>query len=455
MAKDIYGLSEGVFKACQFLGLKFPSKAVNNPQPVPSDYFGDDFELDSAMIKKLCAERKWTNEKFDKAYKSFAKKYNSQKCFPKHTKTDLSVYFCDFALSSRKQGANADDYFDFEFYNKSHEFQNSFITMAYRHKITRIYDDFYAIELGEDKSQTNKFFARFLHRDWIYTQECTFEEFEAFVEKHPRFFSKPVSNLQGRGAAVISVGSPESLKELFESLKSRNRLLEEIVKQHETLSAFCPDTLNTIRVYTILDIHNVVHILAMSGRFGRIGGVVDNFSKEGFGVVIDPKTGIIISDAINKNHERTQKHPDTGKIFKGFQYPCWEKLRATIKKMAKMIPQLRYIGWDITINDNGEIVLIEINQSPGIAIPQSATNSGKLYLYEPLRNEMVNYKATQMRILGWRVNNLSDFASAYDTPSRKDTRLKFAMSKLIPDCESLMDLGCRKTKFVQSITPPI
>ena len=32
LEKNTYGLSEGVFKACQFLGLKFPP-GINNPPP--------------------------------------------------------------------------------------------------------------------------------------------------------------------------------------------------------------------------------------------------------------------------------------------------------------------------------------------------------------------------------------------------------------------------------------
>ena len=276
LEKNIYGLCEGVFKACQFLGLKFPAQAVDKAQPLPSDYFGEDLELDEAKIKKICDARKWKEEQFTKSYKGFKEKYLTQRCF-KHTKTDLNVWFCDYALFSNKIGAAIDDYFDFEFYNKSFELRKTFRTHSH-HIPTKVNcNDFFYMNLINDKIETNKFFADFIHRDWLGIYNCTFEEFKAFVEKHPKFFSKPFNGSLGKGAEIISVDSNANLKELFTSLKNKKRILEEIVIQHESLSEFCSNVVNTIRFYTILDVHNVVHILATSGRFGRKGGVVDNF----------------------------------------------------------------------------------------------------------------------------------------------------------------------------------
>lgn len=455
LEKNIYGLSEGVFKACQFLGLKFPLEAVNKSQPLPSDYFGDDFELNSAMKEKLRTERKFTKEIFAKRYKVFSEKFISQKCFPKHTKTDLNIYFADHILFANKQnGASAADYFEFEFYNKSFVLRGTFRTQRHHLPTRVICNDPCAMTLLYNKAKTNSFFNSFLGRDWIYTRDCTFAEFKSFIEKHPRFFSKPLNGSLGMGAEIIKVDSAENIGELFDSLQKKNSILEEFVIQHDDIAAFCPDTVNTIRVYTILDIHNAVHILATSGRFGRLGGVVDNVHVGGgASVTIDPKTGIIISDGLDNEHKRIKKHPDTGKTFKGFQYPSWGKIRKLVTEMAKMIPQLRHIGWDIAITDKGEAILIEANgRAPDVGIQQAADSVGRLHLYQPLLEEIKHYKAEQMKFLGWRVNNLSDFDSAYNTPARKDSRLKFAISKLIPDCKSLIDLGCRKSKFVKSFT---
>ena len=453
--KNIYGLSEGVFKACQFLGLKFPPEALDKPQSVPSDYFGDNFELDSIMQAKLRSERNLSAEVFDKNYKTFANHFYFQKPL-KHTKTDLNVFFCDnFLFSAKMQGASADNYFKFEFYRKSFAERRKFITEGERKQIFVISNEFRAPLNTADKINTNHFFAEFLHRDWLDARNCSLGEFKLFVDKHPRFLAKPFDGSLGKGVKIVNVGANEDLQKLLDDLKSKGDILEEIVIQHEAIAAFCPDTVNTIRVYSFLDIHNVVHILATTGKFGRLGSIIDNVHRgDGFSVIIDPKTGIITSDGLSEPHEIYQKHPDTGTTFKGFQYPCWKKLRATVTEMARMTPQLRHIGWDIAINNRDEIVIIEANRRPDIGLMQSADSVGRYNLYRPLLEEVQNYKREHMRILGYKVNsNIKNFDRAYETALRNEARLRLAMSKLIPNCKSLLDLGCRNPNFVKSLCP--
>ena len=312
-----------------------------------------------------------------------------------------------------------------------------------------------SIPLLRNKANANELFANFIHRDWLNTRKCSFEEFRLFVEKYPKFFSKPIAGDSGTNAQIIHVDSNQNLNKLFEELTFSKSILEEVIVQHEDLAAFCPDTTNTLRICTFLDVHNVVHILTASGRFGRMGTSIDNFTRGGYSVIVDPKSGIITSDGMNNAHEFFQKHPDSGKIFKGFQYPSWEKLRATVITMAKLVPQIRHIGWDITINNKTEIVFVEANDNADVNIQQAPDDTGRLHLYKPLLEEIRNYKREQMKLLGWRVNNLPNFRSAYEIGlQQKDTRFPFAISKLIPDCASLMDVGCRKDKFLKTITPP-
>ena len=448
--KNIYGLAEGVFKACEFLGLEMP--AALEGEHVPSDYFGADFELDSVAIEKICAERNWSRERFDRIYKNFAEKFATQKPL-KQTKTDLNIYFCDFVLFvGKKLGASSGDYFDFEFYNKSFELRSTFLVEKHFNLRLMICNDSTAMNLVNNKAKANALFANFLRRDWLDISACTFEDFKLFAAKHPRFIAKPIAGAHGKGIKIIEPN--KGLQKVFAGLNDKKILLEEIIAQHEELNSFCPDSLNTIRVFTILDSHNVARILTATGRFGRVGNFLDNPKQGGCYVAIDPMTGVIISDAINIEHERFQAHPDTGKIFKGFQYPAWKKLRAIVKTMAKMIPQLRHVAWDIAINDAGEPVLVEANGSPAVDVQQAADSVGKLNLYQPLLDELQTYKENQMRRLGWRVNNLQNVTAAYETlTARKNSALQYAMSKLIPDCESLLDVGCRQDKSVKALCP--
>ena len=443
MGKNIYGLSEGVFKACEFLGLQFP--AALDGERIPSDYFGDDFELDSATIKKICAERNWSRDRFDKVYKSFAEKFATQKPL-KQTKTDLNIYFCDFALFVKeKLGASTGDYFDFEFYNKSFELRSTFLVERHFNLRLMICNDSTAMNLVGNKAKVNSLFAKFLRRDWLDSNACAFEDFKFFAAKHPRFIAKPIAGVHGKGIKIIQAEPNKGLQKIFAGLQDKKMLAEEIITQHAEISSFCPDSLNTIRVCTILDSHNVAHILTATGRFGRVGNFLDNPRQGGCYVAIDPMTGVIVFDAINIFHERFQTHPDTGKVFKGFQYPAWKKLRATVKTMAKMIPQLRHVAWDIAINDAGEPVLVEANGSPAVDVQQAADSVGKLNLYQPLLDELQTYKENQMRRLGWRVNNLRGVESLYETlTARRDSALQKAMLRVIPDCASTLNFDYKQ-----------
>lgn len=450
--KNIYGLSEGVVKACEFFGLKLPSEG-DSLEHVPSDYFGENFELDLATMDKLQRASKLSKKRFAQTYGVFTKKFFSQEAV-KPNETNLNIYFADYVLNARKNGAIILDYLDFEFYKKSSEVQKTFRMQKDRDLTLMLCCTAKDRELLDNKSLTNEIFADFISRDWLDTQKSSFEEFKIFIEKNPRFFSKPIKGSLGKGAQIIQTEPDTDLEKLFTLLKEKKRLLEGVIRQHKSLSDFCPDTVNTLRVNTFLDAHNVVHILIASGRFGRVGRVVDNFHGGGFSVIVDPNTGTIISDGINKVHQRSAIHPDTKKVFKGFQYPFWEKVCATVTKMARVLPQIRHVGWDVTINSDGEIELVEANGRPDVDVQQAADSIGRLHIYKPLVDELRAYKKNCMQNLGYRINDIGEFFAAYENNGvRQNDRVAFAMKNLIDGCKSLVDLGCRQSKFVKTICP--
>ena len=101
--------------------------------------------------------------------------------------------------------------------------------------------------------------------------------------------------------------------------------------------------------------------------------------------------------------------------------------------------------------------MIEANSNPDIDVqqaPDRAEGGGKMYLYKSLIEETNDYKKESLKILGYRVNDIHNFMSSYNQNQfRNKVRLQFAMTKLIPDCESLIELGCRKDKFIKNICP--
>ena len=448
-------LPDMILKTCEFLGLTVPGGKLldTKSDPEPSDYFGKDFELTLDLMEKVrvaCNRRK---DNFARIYGEFTRNYFDRKL--DHNETNLNIYFCDYIMFCRNKGMTSIvDYFDFEFYRLPAAVRSTFRLQGHRAQTRFICNDYDASKLLNNKSKTNRIFAEFIHRDWINAYRCSFETFKDFVGKHKKFFVKPVVGSLGNNTSIFELSPDENLEELFQKFKEEIMLLEEVVTQHEIMKSFCPDTVNTLRINTFLDIHNVVHILAASGRFGRLNTIVDNYSSNGYTVTIDPKTGIIISDGINKHHERSKVHPDTGKVFKGFQYPFWNKVRLAVMKMAKLIPTVHHIGWDIAINSEGNVELIEANSNPDVHVQQSADLTGRLHLYQPLIDEYDAWKKTTIDYLGYRINNLKSFLANYNSYAElHDIGVKFALEKLIPKCASLIELGCRKNLFAASLLP--
>ena len=438
-------LSEGIIRACEFFYLKIPD---NNSANFPSEIFGDNLNLN---LNRLRTATKISKKKFSEIYDKFIKRYSTQ-IILKQNPVDMNIYFCDYLLNAAKNHAATDDYFDFEFYNKTSAEQKTFIMQNYRVKIRVLCNDYMACKILDNKIAAVEKFAEFVHRDWLDSTNCSLDDFKKFVAKNPRFFIKPIIGSYGRDAAIIQIDSDNYIAEVLNQLANKKCIIEGVINQHESLKEFCPDTLNTIRINTLKDIHGVVHILTAGGRFGRVGKVVDNFHGGGFSAIINPETGIIISDGINKAHERMERHPDTGKVFKGFQYPFWDKVCATVMRMARVIPQLNHVGWDIAINAENEIELVEANANPDVDVQQAPDSVGRLYIYKNYIDEWQDYKNAQMKMLGYKINALADFRSDYESSQvRNDRRLKILLNKLIGDCRSVIDVGCRKNKFIESI----
>ena len=420
---------------------------------IPSDYFGENFELDTQARERLQKFAGLSANKFEELNKNFSNAFDKQKGI-EHNKTNLNFYFCDYVLHERHRGAIMADYFSFEFYKKSFDERKNFVLRPYLWTWSVVANEIYTHAIADNKARADKLFGDLIHKDWLDTVNCDFSDFKNFVEKHRKFFAKPIFGVQGFGGKIIQIDKDSDLEKLFADLKSKKILLEELIVQHDSVAEFYSGSVNTIRLDTILDVHNVVNVVSACGRFGRAGMSVDNYSSGGFAVSIDPKIGVIISDAVDHFNERVERHPDTGKKFKGFQYPCWEKVLKTVRQMAKRIPDMRYIGWDFTVTNNGDVVLIEMNCIPGENIQQAPDSVGKRQRYETLIEEIKNYKQAELKSLGWRVNKIDNFNKKYEQqPSRQDDRLKLAFDNLVEGCESVIDLGCRQNKPAKKFCP--
>lgn len=380
---------------CRILGVPLPEDAVCGKQPskyMPRGILTGEADFIREALGKFMPEM--DDEELRKALWLFKRKYKTQNCLT-FTRNDLTVYFCDWLLYCRDRGFTHNCYFDYELYNKEPEIRDTFINEGFR---TRIYTSCREKVKGKyllDKGIFNETFKKYVKRDWIDASTCSYEDYLDFYRNHERFFAKPVRGTGGAGARVVVTGE-QTAEDFYEICKEEQLILEDIVQQHEALAEFNADSLNTTRVITLVGVDNVPRIIFSVVRFGRSGLCVDNFHGGGVGAIIDPETGKIISNAINRVHDKVTEHPDSHKKFVGFQYPHWDKVKAAVLDAAMIVPEMRSVGWDVAVTKDGDVEFIEGNGKPNFHLPQSPDQTGRRYKYAELLKDIEKMKGIEI-----------------------------------------------------------
>lgn len=223
-----------------------------------------------------------------------------------------------------------------------------------------------SIPILNNKHLFNRHFSKWVNRKWLYSKEMTFEEFSELCQYCDTIIIKPEDGVEGVGVRKINAPKePKALKILYDELVHNVSMIEECIVQHKGM-VFNNTSVNTIRSHTLIDKNGKVQILKMLLRAGVGDSVVDNYAQGGCVYEIDAKSGRIISPSLNLHGEEVFVHPGTDTFMLGYQIPKWDEVIATVKEAQSLIPACRFIGWDVSVTDNG-IELIEGNHNPEYA----------------------------------------------------------------------------------------
>ena len=275
-----------------------------------------------------------------------------------------------------KYGASIEDYRSFHFYRLNdfgrREFlcKNSYMTLRERiNPAGAEWDTLFS------KSKTNKLFHEFLGRNYIDCGEVSEEQILAFLKEHDRFIVKPDGEYAGTGVYVTSIAELADPLDFCREVRGNRVILEELVKQHPDTAQVNPESVNTIRINTVIDGKGIAQVFAASFRMG-IGNVkVDNLHHGGIAALVDLKTGKLCSAAYGEEAIPYREHPHSGVFLPGLQLPFWEDAKQMVLRAAAKIPQIRLIGWDVAITASGPI-LIEGNPNPGLVSIQMPVQTG-------------------------------------------------------------------------------
>lgn len=159
--------------------------------------------------------------------------------------------------------------------------------------------------------------------------------------------------------------SKENIDELNKKLEvvGDNFIAQEILTQHEKMKSLNPNTLNTIRVLSLL-FKEEVHILSIIARMGSGDSRVDNVSAGGIQVTVN-QDGTFSKYGFDKKRNKFAKHPDTKVVFEKFEIPGFDEVINKVKEQHVKLPHFKIVGWDFAIGEKGNPVFIEFNSCPG------------------------------------------------------------------------------------------
>lgn len=167
-----------------------------------------------------------------------------------------------------------------------------------------------------------------------------------------------VATVQGKG--IVAWKKDNDIEELKKALRSTDNLvIQEFIEQHKILADFCNSCVNTMRLVTILwkgEVHLTSSVLIMGGA----NATTNHLHGGGIVCGILP-SGQLQSMAFDGKLNCYEKHPN-GQVFSEITIPNFYKCVELVKKLTPRLANVsRILNWDLTLDKNGEPVLIEVN----------------------------------------------------------------------------------------------
>ena len=295
----------------------------------------------------------------------------------------------DYKRIMLKHRVSIKEYNTYEFWHLSEFERKKYLSEKELKCIYRKVADVNENKWIDNKLMTHLKFTKYMQRDWICPSISSFGSFYQFVSSKDCIV-KPWKGSLGNGVFMIKKSENNDLHELYNNCRINNLIVEERVRSCKELEAFHPQSLNTIRVFTISN-GNCCELVAAELRLGIGDSVVDNVSANGIVAPIDIITGVIVGDGRDKGGGTYVCHPDAGKVIKGFVIPYWDNVLNACKEMASFIPKKVFAGWDICVLETGEIELIEVNSGPNIMGLQTAYGYGLRPRIQSLGKELLGF----------------------------------------------------------------
>jgi hypothetical protein len=132
------------------------------------------------------------------------------------------------------------------------------------------------------------------------------------------------------------------------------------IKQHPCFSEFTPRSVVTLRLTTVIEDSGKCSLRSSRLKMGR--GQDDYIKADNYvAVFYNPENGLLDDVGYLPDWTTTDRHPDTHVSFAGKVVPQFEKCTQKVIELHEKIPYVRCIGWDIAVDENEQVQVIEFN----------------------------------------------------------------------------------------------
>lgn len=307
------------------------------------------------------------------------------KTISKKTNKNSLLIYLDIFYCILKYGTGYMDYFEFEFYLLNKEERKTYLTSTLNNQIIAKYNDKNYMHIFSDKIEFCNVFKKYINRDFLDLKTSSFEQFKKFIKGKEKIIAKVVDSCGGKGISIYKVSEYKE-EDLYNLLKENKQyLLEELIIQNKKMNQLYDGSINSLRIISFLKDDGEVEIMNIVLRIGN-GGVVDNFSSGGMYTFLSME-GKILIPAIDEEGKIYKKHPISKEDIVGFQVPNFDEVIKYVKKLAKVEPNIRYVGWDIAVTDKG-VDVIEGNEYSGVFQMKPSLSDKKEGLLPKYRKHM-------------------------------------------------------------------
>lgn len=268
--------------------------------------------------------------------------------------------FWDIFLTGLIFGFEPSNYAEYHFQDKPLKQRFTFLSFTEMILFSRSINLQAEIDILDKKQNTYAYFKDYFHRDQIDIKTPEDKtKYDEFIQKHPTFFAKPSGRASGHGARIVSTQEQDKNQIFTELISQGEYILEERIVQCQEMAQFNQTSINTIRT-ALVNTKDGIQMLFAELRTGRKGSIVDNGGSGGVLVPIDINTGKLCKYGFDNTGKTYTAHPDSNITFDNLQIPRWLEIQQLSKDLMAKIPNLKYVGWDISITDQG-LTIVEGN----------------------------------------------------------------------------------------------